>query len=188
MPAEALEEIRLLSNLESSRHKLLQIVLFGQPELDQRLGENAMRQLNDRITHNFRLAPLRPSGRRRVPDVPAARCRLPRPGPVQPTGDPADQQGLRRADPRINILADKALLAAFSEGVHQVGGGRSGGDPRCAVQTHRIYGDYASREQANAALATLGEISPSSRPYVRPVARLRSARLSEGSESKALRQ
>jgi MSHA biogenesis protein MshM len=51
MPPEALEEIRLLSNLESSRHKLLQIVLFGQPELDQRLGETAMRQLNDRITH-----------------------------------------------------------------------------------------------------------------------------------------
>jgi type II secretory pathway predicted ATPase ExeA len=36
MPPAALEEIRLLSNLESSRHKLLQIVLFGQPELDQR--------------------------------------------------------------------------------------------------------------------------------------------------------
>jgi MSHA biogenesis protein MshM len=55
MPPAALEEIRLLSNLESSRHKLLQIVLFGQPELDQRLGETAMRQLNDRITHHFRL-------------------------------------------------------------------------------------------------------------------------------------
>ena len=38
MPIETLEEIRLLSNLESNRHKLLQIVLFGQPELDQHLG------------------------------------------------------------------------------------------------------------------------------------------------------
>jgi len=58
MPPDALEEIRLLSNLESSRHKLLQIVLFGQPELDQRLHERAMRQLNDRITHSFSLEPL----------------------------------------------------------------------------------------------------------------------------------
>ncbi|HNG39567.1 MAG TPA: AAA family ATPase, partial [Accumulibacter sp.] len=58
MPPEALEEIRLLSNLESNRHKLLQIVLFGQPELDARLAESAMRQLNDRITHHFVLEPL----------------------------------------------------------------------------------------------------------------------------------
>src|SRR6266571_4451823 len=44
MPKETLEEIRLLSNLESNRHKLLQIVLFGQPELDQHLGTPEMRQ------------------------------------------------------------------------------------------------------------------------------------------------
>ena len=61
MPAETLEEIRLLSNLESSRHKLLHIALFGQPELDARLAENAMRPLKERITHNFALTPLRES-------------------------------------------------------------------------------------------------------------------------------
>src|SRR5881409_563671 len=53
MPDETLEEIRLLSNLESNRHKLLQIVLFGQPELDQHLGTPEMRQLKERITHSF---------------------------------------------------------------------------------------------------------------------------------------
>ncbi len=60
MAEETLEEIRLLSNLESNRHKLLHIVLFGQPELDERLGAKSMRQLQDRITHHFFLAPLRP--------------------------------------------------------------------------------------------------------------------------------
>ncbi|OQY75212.1 MAG: hypothetical protein B6D47_01670, partial [Rhodocyclaceae bacterium UTPRO2] len=58
MPAETLEEIRLLSNLESNRHKLLQIVLFGQPELNEVLGRTEMRQLKERITHNFTLEPL----------------------------------------------------------------------------------------------------------------------------------
>jgi hypothetical protein len=56
-----------------------------------------------------------------------------------------------------------------------------------------IYGDYASREEANAALATLGELSPASRPYVRSVARLRSggppsapAEPAEGNKNHAL--
>jgi hypothetical protein len=125
MPAEALEEIRLLSNLESSRHKLLQIVLFGQPELDQRLRENSMRQLNDRITHHFRLAPLAPrevgvylmfrlrAAGYRGPDLFSRRA-------IQLISQASE--GLTRS---INVLADKALLAAFSEGVHQVGRARS---------------------------------------------------------------
>ena len=66
MPIETLEEIRLLSNLESNRDKLLQIVLFGQPELDQHLGLPNMRQLKERITHSFKLAPLLPARRKRA--------------------------------------------------------------------------------------------------------------------------
>ena len=58
MPEDTLEQVRLLSNLESSRHKLLQIVLFGQPELDESLAKASMRQLKDRITHSFRTRPL----------------------------------------------------------------------------------------------------------------------------------
>ncbi|MBL8375948.1 AAA family ATPase [Accumulibacter sp.] len=122
MPPEALEEIRLLSNLESSQHKLLQIVLFGQPELDQRLSENAMRQLNDRITHNFRLEPLH---RRDVAVYLMFRLRAAAyRGPDLFSRQAIEliskaSEGLTR---RINILADKALLAAFSDGVHQVNG------------------------------------------------------------------
>ena len=59
MPAESLEEIRLLSNLESKATKLLQIALFAQPELDERLAANDMRQLRERITQHFNLSPLK---------------------------------------------------------------------------------------------------------------------------------
>jgi MSHA biogenesis protein MshM len=120
MPEDALEQVRLLSNLETSRHKLLQIVLFGQSELDDILAKLSMRQLKDRITHSFRTRPLsaaevatyvsfrmRAAGYR-GPDVftPPALARIAR-----------ASGGLTR---RINILADKALLAAFSEGAHAV--------------------------------------------------------------------
>jgi type II secretory pathway predicted ATPase ExeA len=121
MPEETLEQVRLLSNLETSRHKLLQIVLFGQPELDEVLALSTMRQLKDRITHAFRMRPLsqaevatyltfrmRAAGYR-GPDVFSAQAaaRIAR-----------ASAGLTR---RVNILADKALLAAFSEGRHAVG-------------------------------------------------------------------
>ncbi|MCP2802742.1 hypothetical protein NK936_24255, partial [Salmonella enterica subsp. enterica serovar Typhimurium] len=55
------EQIRLLSNLESERHKLIKIALFGQPELDALLDRPDMRQLKDRITQHFRLDPLAPA-------------------------------------------------------------------------------------------------------------------------------
>ena len=120
MPPDTLEQIRLLSNLETSRDKLLQIVLFGQPELDTMLARPDMRQLRDRITHSFRLEPLvrddvaeyldfrmRAAGYR-GPTVfaPAAIRRLAR-----------ASHGLTR---RINVLADKSLLAAFASNSHQV--------------------------------------------------------------------
>ncbi len=58
MPIDTLEEVRLLSNLETDQNKLLQIILFGQPELDDNLAEQSIRQLRERITHNFYLEPL----------------------------------------------------------------------------------------------------------------------------------
>jgi type II secretory pathway predicted ATPase ExeA len=120
MPEETLEQVRLLSNLESNRHKLMQLVLFGQPELDATLAKPSLRQLRDRITHAFRMRPLsepevanyvsfrmRAAGYR-GPDVfsPGALTRVAR-----------ASGGLTR---RINILADKSLLAAFTQNVHAV--------------------------------------------------------------------
>lgn len=120
MPAESLEEIRLLSNLESNRHKLLQIVLFGQPELDARLAQTEMRQLKERITHNFALEPLK---RNDIASYLMFRMRAAGyHGPDLFTANAIQliakaSEGLTR---RINILADKALLSAFAQGNHQI--------------------------------------------------------------------
>jgi MSHA biogenesis protein MshM len=121
MPAESLEEVRLLSNLESNRHKLLKIVLFGQPELDALLARNEMRQLRERITHNFGLEPLTQTdiGSYLMFRMRAAGYAGPdlfTTGAVRLVAEAS--LGLSR---RINILADKALLAAFVDGERQVG-------------------------------------------------------------------
>ena len=118
MPIATLEEIRLLSNLETKSDKLLQIVLFGQPELDENLRENQIRQLKERITHSFRLEPLTgPETREYLMfRLRAAGYR----GPDLFT-DAIIREiarisgGLTR---RINIIADKALLAAFADNTH----------------------------------------------------------------------
>jgi type II secretory pathway predicted ATPase ExeA len=120
MPLATLEEIRLLSNLETGKEKLLQIVLFGQPELDEHLALPHMRQLKERITHSFSLAPLPP---RDVRDY--VNFRLRAAGYHGPDLFGAEalrliaeaSEGLTR---RINIYADKTLLAAFAAGTHTV--------------------------------------------------------------------
>jgi type II secretory pathway predicted ATPase ExeA/septal ring-binding cell division protein DamX len=120
MPDETLEEIRLLSNLESNRHKLLQIVLFGQPELDEHLDTAGMRQLKERITHSFRLEPLVRSDIENYVDfrMRAAGYRGPKVFTREAIRLIANaSQGLTR---RVNILSDKALLAAFADGTHAV--------------------------------------------------------------------
>jgi type II secretory pathway predicted ATPase ExeA len=120
MPTETLEGIRLLSNLESSRHKLLHIVLFGQPELDERLGERNMRPLKDRITHDFVLEPLRGGD---VGDYLRFRLRAAGyrgPDPFTPRAVHLIAEASQGLSRRINVLADKSLLAAFSEGTHRV--------------------------------------------------------------------
>lgn len=120
MPLATLEEIRLLSNLETNEHKLLQIVLFGQPELDENLRLPQIRALRERITHSFPLSPLRSEDVRAYLHfrLNAAGYR----GPDLFNRRVVDyiaraSEGLTR---RINILADKALLAAFAEGTHNV--------------------------------------------------------------------
>lgn len=120
MPLETLEEIRLLSNLETSHHKLMQIVLFGQPELDQHLSLPKMRQLKERITHSFHLQPL---PEHQINDY--LNFRLRAAGYKGPNlfGDDAIEliadasEGLTR---RINIYADKTLLAAYAEDTHTI--------------------------------------------------------------------
>lgn len=121
MPPETLEEIRLLSNLETNRNKLLQIVLFGQPELDDLLNTAQMRQLKERITHVFRLEPLVRSDIRSYIDYRMRAAGYRGPNPFSSAAIRrinAASKGLTR---RINILADKSLLAAFAANTHTVG-------------------------------------------------------------------
>ena len=118
MPLGTLEEIRLLSNLETGTRKLLQIVLFGQPELDAHLAEPHMRQLKERITHSFALEPLPPGDVKAYVDfrMRAAGYRGPDlfgPDVLRVIADASE--GLTR---RINIYSDKTLLAAFAAGTH----------------------------------------------------------------------
>jgi len=120
MPLATLEEIRLLSNLETRNDKLLQIVLFGQPELDEHLRRPNIRQLRERVTHGFRLEPLSAEViheylmfRMRAAGYHGPDLFSP---PVVKTIARASQ-GLTR---RVNLIADKALLAAFSENTHTI--------------------------------------------------------------------
>jgi MSHA biogenesis protein MshM len=120
MPLATLEEIRLLSNLETRHDKLLQIVLFGQPELDVNLNETRIRQLRERITHSFNLGPLE---EKEIGEYLIFRLRAAGYfGPHLFTNRAIRKlskaaEGLVR---RVNILADKALLSAFSENLYQV--------------------------------------------------------------------
>jgi type II secretory pathway predicted ATPase ExeA len=120
MPLATLEEVRLLSNLETGTEKLLQLVLFGQPELDQHLALPHMRQLKERITHAFTLAPLPP---REIRDYVGFRLRAAGYHGPDLFDDEVlaiiaeASEGLTR---RINIFADKALLAAYAAGTHTV--------------------------------------------------------------------
>jgi MSHA biogenesis protein MshM len=120
MPDETLEEVRLLSNLESNRHKLLQIVLFGQPELDATLAKPGLRQLRDRVTHAFRMRPLSSA---EVSGYLAFRMRAAGyrgPEVFAPRAVALIRHAAGGLTRRINILADKALLSAFTENGHAV--------------------------------------------------------------------
>ena len=122
MPIATLEEIRLLSNLETTQEKLLQIVLFGQPELDLKLAQHAIRQLNERITFHFHLTPLNAEEIRHYLNT-----RLHASGyrggelfsPAAVRGVARSSRGLSR---RVNVLADKAVLAAFTASARRVSG------------------------------------------------------------------
>jgi MSHA biogenesis protein MshM len=116
MPARTLDQLRLLSNLESSQGKLLQVVLFGQPELDARLAGYDLRQLQQRIAFSARLSPLSRDDchlyvRRRLMHSGAR-------GRALFTAAAIDRihRGSGGIPRLINVLAHKSLLAALAEG------------------------------------------------------------------------
>ncbi len=120
MPEASLEALRLLSNLETEKRKLLQIVLFGQPELEVRLRSHSLRQLRQRITFSHRLQPLDRQGlegyighRLLVAGHQGGALFRPRALKLLYRGS----RGIPRL---VNILSHKAMLAAFGRGLGQV--------------------------------------------------------------------
>jgi MSHA biogenesis protein MshM len=121
IPVESLEALRLLTNLETEKRKLLQIVLFGQPELNRKLELDSIRQLAQRITFHYHLGPLSRDDldfyvahRLRVAGFSGARLFT-----------RAAIRGLYKASggvPRlVNIMAHKALMLSYGQGRQQVG-------------------------------------------------------------------
>ena len=116
MPFETLETLRLLTNLETEKRKLLQVVLFGQPELDQKLAAESIRQLRQRIMFQYELKALS------APEVAGyVAHRLTIAGySGPPLFDSSAIKTLFHASggiPRlVNILAHKALLLVYGEG------------------------------------------------------------------------
>jgi MSHA biogenesis protein MshM len=129
IPENSLEALRLISNLEAESRSLIQIVLFGQPELDILLAQNRFRQLKQRITYSAELKPMDDAslqhyiqqrmilaGYRGMPVFEKKAIKL----MVKAT------EGIPRL---INIIAQKALLSAFGRGQYSV----SKADVRAAV-------------------------------------------------------
>lgn len=122
MPLETLEALRLLTNLETEKRKLLQVVLFGQPELNQKLQHESVRQLNQRITFHYELGRL---SRDELDYYIAHRLTVAgyRGGRLFDKGAMKKLYQATQGVPRlINILAHKAMLVAFGEGKQIVQG------------------------------------------------------------------
>jgi MSHA biogenesis protein MshM len=116
MPLATLETVRLLTNLETEKRKLMQVVLFGQPELDRKLASEAVRQLRQRITFHYSLKAL---ARHEVCDYVAHRLTIAGYSGAALFTTPALKtlHVASRGVPRlVNILAHKALLLVYGEG------------------------------------------------------------------------
>ncbi len=123
---ETLEMVRLLSNLETEKQKLLQIVLVGQPELKEKLSLHELRQLNQRIAVRYHLSPL---------DLEETKAYIQTRLSIAGGKDTVkfteealamvfrNSRGIPRA---INIICDRALTAAFVAGKREVGGAEAG--------------------------------------------------------------
>jgi general secretion pathway protein A len=119
LSADVLEQVRLLTNLETATQKLLQIILIGQPELRTLLARDDMRQLSQRVTARYHLEPIN------LEETGAyIRHRLQICGNTQPLFNRSAVDRIQRLSggiPRlINILCDRAMLGAYVEGKSQV--------------------------------------------------------------------
>ncbi len=119
LDSDALEQVRLLTNLETTREKLLQIILIGQPELRDLLAREDLRQLSQRITARYHLEPIRSED-----TAGYIKHRMQVCGTTENLFTDAAVKRIKRYSrgiPRvINVLCDRALLGAYVEGKRQV--------------------------------------------------------------------
>ncbi len=121
MPIETLEALRLLTNLETEKRKLLQVVIFGQTELEEKLNHPSIRQLKQRIAFDYHLGPLTKDEldyyvHHRLVVAGHAGGRL-----FTPMAMWLLRRKTRRIPRLVNIVAHKSLLSAFGKGKHVVG-------------------------------------------------------------------
>jgi general secretion pathway protein A len=121
LSTETLEQVRLLTNLETATTKLLQIILIGQPELRDLLDRAELRQLAQRITGRYHLDPLSPEE-----SAGYVRHRMRVAGATAEVFTPSALREIQRLShgvPRvINVVSDRALLGGFTREEHRVGG------------------------------------------------------------------
>ncbi len=137
IPVESLEALRLLTNLETEKRKLLQIVLFGQPELDHNLALDSIRQLAQRITFHYHLGPL---SKDELDYYMAHRLRVAGFGGARLFSQAAVKKLFESSGgfPRlVNIMAHKSLMLCYGEGKQQVGKEHVAAAARDTVSTRR---------------------------------------------------
>ena len=149
LSADVLEQVRLLTNLETETRKLLQVILVGQPELREVLARNDLRQLAQRITGRYHLEPLS-----RAETAAYVRHRLKVAGAttdVFSSGAMKELHRLSHGVPRlVNVIADRALLGAYTCEQHRV----------TAALVRRAAGEVHGRTVAPAWLPwTLGAVA-----------------------------
>ncbi|MEJ8836006.1 ExeA family protein [Ramlibacter sp. AN1133] len=127
---EVLEQLRLLTNLETSERKLLQIILIGQPELREMLARPELEQLAQRVIARYHLRALSEPESAQYVRHRLEMCGLQRPLPFDPSALRSVHRATGGVPRRINLLCDRALLGAYANGQGQV--------------TRRIVGEAAA--------------------------------------------
>lgn len=116
MPIETLEAVRLLTNLETEKYKLIQVVLFGQPELNQRLNREEIRQLKQRITFSYDLQPIDADGMNSYVSHRLVVAGYQGGSLFEPVALKSLYRASRGVPRLINILSHKAMMVAYGRG------------------------------------------------------------------------
>ena len=153
IPLESLEALRLLTNLETEKRKLLQIVLFGQPELNRKLQLESIRQLAQRIIFHYHLGPL---SRDDLDFYVSHRLNVAGYAGVRLFSSDAIR-ALHRASrgvPRlVNVLAHKSLMLAYGQGKQQVNAAQVRAAARDTIAARKYPAPWAWLAAASVLLA-----------------------------------